>query len=201
MKISRLQRDIIIGTILGDGYIQKTGEKNARLRLEHGAKQKDYLWWKVNNLSQFFQGKPKYLERIHPITNRTYKYWRHQSQSVPYFGKLRKLFYHNGKKIIPDDLESFLTARSLAVWYMDDGYYYAKDRNAYIYLGNVIEKEAKKVQMTLSGLFGLETRVYRKKKGYAIFFPPNEVRKLKILIQDYILDQFKYKLPFDPVTT
>ena len=115
MKLSSIQKDILIGTILGDAYLQKTGEKNARLRLEHGINQKEYLFWKVKNLQQFFQGKPKYLERIHPANGRTYRYWRHQSQSGPFLGKLRKIFYLDNRKIIPVNIERFLTPRSIAV--------------------------------------------------------------------------------------
>ena len=46
-------KSAIIGMILGDGYLQKTGEKNARLRLEHGYKQKEYLLWKTEKLKQW----------------------------------------------------------------------------------------------------------------------------------------------------
>lgn len=195
MEIPRIQRDILIGTVLGDAYLQKTGEKNARLRLEHGAKQKEYLFWKVNNLRQFFQGKPKYLERMHPITKRTYQYWRHQSQSTPVLGKLRKIFYPEGKKRIPDGIQKLLTPRSVAVWYMDDGYYYARDRCAYIYLGNVQREEAERVQRAFDKKFDITTRVLVKKKGFAIYFSPREAIKLKSLIQNDMLNYFKYKLP------
>jgi hypothetical protein len=195
MKVSSMQKDILFGTILGDAYLQKTGEKNARLRLEHGAGQKDYLFWKVNNLSQFFQGKPKYLERVHPITKRTYQYWRHQSQSTPLFGKLRKIFYQDGRKIIPQNIEEFMTPRSIAVWYMDDGYYYERDHCSYLYLGNVEKEEAELIQDAFAKKFNLIVRILAKKKGFAVYFPPQEVGKLKEIIQYYVLDEFKYKLP------
>ncbi len=201
MEISRTQRDILIGTVLGDAYLQKTGEKNARLRLEHGAKQKEYLFWKVNNLRQFFQGKPKYLERIHPITKRTYQYWRHQSQSTPVLGKLRKIFYPEGKKRIPDGIQKLLTPRSIAVWYMDDGYYYRRDKCAYLYLGNVGRGEAEKLQRAFEDKFAIHVNVLSKKKGFALYFSRIEAEKLKTLIDGYILEQFNYKLPSDPVTT
>jgi len=195
MKISSFERDIIVGSVLGDGYLQRTGRKNARLRFEHGAKQKEYLQWKVAMLKKFFQGKPTYLERRHPLTQRVYKYWRHQSQSLPYLGKLQKIFYRNGVKMIPENLEKWLTPLCFAVWYMDDGYYYAKDKNAYIYLGNVTEREAELVRDSLMKRFGLKVRVYRKKKGYAIFFPVAEVGKLASTIRKNVLDCFAYKLP------
>lgn len=195
MKLSAIQKDILVGTILGDAYLQKTGEKNARLRLEHGADQKEYLFWKVTNLQQFFQGKPKYLERVHPITKRRYRYWRHQSQSTPYFGKLQKIFYQNGKKIIPEKIIRLLTPLSLAVWYMDDGYYYARDRCAYLYLGNVRKEEAEYAAAAINKKFGVGVRVLSKKKGFALYFSSRETPQLSAIIRDYILPQFNYKLP------
>ena len=195
ISLSREQKSILFGIILGDGYLQKTGKKNARLRLEHGKNQKDYLLWKVKKLEPFFQGKPKYLERIHPISKQKYCYWRHQSQSTPYLGKLRRIFYPDGKKKIPEVLERYLTPLTLAVWYMDDGYYYLRDRCSYLYLGNVNEKEAKVVARVLFKKFNILTRVKQKKKGYAIYFSPKETQKLKKIIKGYIIHQFNYKLP------
>jgi len=195
ISLSKEQKSILFGIILGDGFLQKTGEKNARLRLEHGKSQKEYLMWKVKKLQPLFQGRAKYLERIHPISKKKYCYWRHQSQSTPFLGKMRKIFYPGGTKIIPQELEKYLTSLALAVWYMDDGYYYQKDDNAYLYLGNVSQKEADILVNTLKIKFDLSTHWLRKKKGYAIYFSPQEVKKLKTLIKDHILEQFNYKLP------
>ena len=195
ISLSREQKSILFGTILGDGYLQKTGEKNSRLRLEHGKKQKEYLLWKVKKLNSLFQGKAKYLERIHPISKKTYGYWRHQSQSTPYLGKLRKIFYPEGKKKIPEKLEKYLTPLMFAVWYMDDGYYYQRDHCGYLYLGNVSEEEAKITSQSLLKKFNILSRVKQKKKGYAIYFPPKEAKKLKVIVKRHILSQFNYKLP------
>jgi len=195
ISLSRKQKSILFGIILGDGYLQKTGKKNARLRLEHGGNQKEYLLWKVKELGKFFQSKPKYLERIHAVSKRKYSYWRHQSQSTPYLGKLRNIFYPDGKKKIPEDLERYLTPITLAVWYMDDGYYYLRDRCSYLYLGNVSQQEAEIVAQTLLKKFDIVTRVKSKKKGYAIYFSLQETQKFKKLIKSHILKQFNYKLP------
>ncbi len=195
ISLSKEQESILFGTILGDGYLQKTGENNARLRLEHGYKQKEYIFWKIEKLNQLFQGKPIYLERIHPLTKRTYKYYRHQSQSTPYLGKLRNIFYSEGKKTIPENLEKYITPQMLAVWYMDDGYYYLRDKCSYLYLGNVSEKEADIVSLAILKKFKIQTRVKQKKKGFAIYFSHSQVEKLKLLIKDYIINYFNYKLP------
>ena len=122
MELTKQQTNVLVGTVLGDGFLQKTGEKNARLRLEHSDKQKDYVLWKGKIFGRLFQGTPSYLERIHPKTKATYSYCRWQSSASPSFGKWRKYFYPNGKKIIPTDIGNFLIHPiTLAVWYMDDG--------------------------------------------------------------------------------
>ena len=195
ISLSKEQKSILYGTILGDGYLQKTGEKNARLRLEHGGNQKEYLLWKIEKLKDIFQGKAKYLERIHPLTKKKYCYWRHQSQSTPYLGKLRRIFYPDGKKKIPDNLEKYLQPIMLTVWYMDDGYYYKRDKCSYLYLGNTTQKEAEIVAQALLKNFNLLTKVKQKKRGYAIYISPKETLKLKGIIKNYIIPQFNYKLP------
>ena len=98
MKINKEQESALIGMVLGDAYLQKTGERNARIRLEHRADHSEYLVWKTRLLPQLFQGKPIFLNRKHPKTQRIYSYVRQQSNASPYVGKIRKLFYPDGKK-------------------------------------------------------------------------------------------------------
>ncbi len=202
MELTKQQADVLIGTILGDGFLQKTGEKNARLRLEHSDKQKEYCLWKGRIFGRMFQGTPSYLERIHPKTKETYKYCRWQSSASPSFGKWRKYFYPEGKKIIPSDLGDFLNSPiTLAVWYMDDGYFNTIDRNSFIYLGRVTLAEAEILQKAIEKNFDIKVTVYDKKnKGFALFFGATETKKLHALIGPFIIPSMHYKL-FDPVTT
>ena len=162
-----------------------------------------------------------YLE-IKPVTGRTHQIRVHLAASGhPIVGDSRygkkkgkrrcpRLFLHasrlgffhpekhermNFRSPLPEDLEKYLTSVTLAVWYMDDGYYYLRDRCSYLYLGNVSQKEAETVAQALLGKFDITTRVKVKKKGYAIYFSPKETQKLKNLIKGHILHQFNYKLP------
>ena len=202
MELTKQQKSVLIGTILGDGFLQKTGEKNARLRLEHSQKQKDYVLWKGKIFGRLFQGKPSFLERIHPKSKETYKYCRWQSNATPAFGKWRKYFYPNGKKIIPSDIGDFLTEPiTLAVWYMDDGYFNKVDRNSYIYLGRVTRAEAEILQKAIQKNFAIIATIYDKKnKGFALFFGVNETKKFHTLVHSFVIPSLTYKL-FDPVTT
>ena len=195
MNLTQKQQSVLVGTVLGDAYIQKTGKNNARLRLEHGAVQKEYLNWKVKIFSNLFQNGSKYIERENPKSSKKYFYYRNQSNTDPVLGKWRDIFYPEGKKQIPEMLSELLTPLALAVWYMDDGYYYARDKTSYLYLGRVSRKEAELVRSGFAKKFNLNTTIYdKKRKGFAVYFPVKETVKLHSIVKSYILPQFSYKL-------
>lgn len=206
MKFSQKQKAILIGIILGDGFLQKTGAKNARLRLEHSEKQKSYLVWKIEQFPKLFEGKPKLLTRLHPKSMQEYQYIRAQSNSTPELGKLRKLFYPDHIKHIPPNLiDLSKNTITWAVWYMDDGYYYFRDKSAFLYLGKINKREAEIAKEALKNNLQAETQIKDKKnKGFALYFSPNETKKFHKKIKSYILPMFHYKLAenlLDPVTT
>ena len=129
----KIEKALVIGSILGDGFLQKTGKNNARLRLEHSLKQEDYLLWKIRILDNYFQSKPQYLERNNLKFGKSYQYVRAQSYSGSEFGKLSKSFYKDGEKVIPKNIQNLLKdPLSLAVWFMDDGYYYPQIGRAHV---------------------------------------------------------------------
>ncbi len=203
MNLTKRQNAAIIGMILGDGYLQPTGSKNARLRLEQKADHEEYLRWKTGLLPQLFQGKPVFLARVHPKTNMTYRYVREQSNASPVLGKLRKLFYPGGRKKIPDDLARFLRDDiAFAIWFYDDGYYYRRDRCSYLYLGRVSKEECEGDAWATEERFGLDSCVLDKKsKGFALYFSRIESEKVKTIVEKYSVPVMAYKIPFNPVTT
>ena len=200
--MTQKQKDIAIGMILGDAYLQKTGKQNARLRLEQGISQRDYLEWKVSQLKNYFQSKIKVLERNNPIWNKTYQYVRIQSTASPDFGKLRRIFYIDSQKIIPKTMAMiFKSPLSLAVWFMDDGYYYQRDKIAYLYIPNFDKESMKYLLETLKHNFSLLPIPKKKKRGSVLIFSVKETQRLISLIQKYIISSMRYKLPLDPVST
>ena len=194
MNLTKKQTDVLIGTILGDGFLQKTGTKNARLRLEHSDKQKDYLLWKGTQMSRLFQGKPTFLSRVHPKSSETYSYARWQSNASPELGVWQRYFYKDGKKTIPADIGKYLTPLALAVWYMDDGYL-SEDKSSFIYLGKVSQSEADVLRDAISKNFAISAKVYDKKnKGFALYFPVEETRKLHTLLRSFMHSSMCYKI-------
>jgi len=200
--MTQRQKDIVVGMILGDAYLQKTGKQNARLRLEQGFSQKNYLEWKIAQLKNYFQSKIKVLERDNPVWKKTYQYVRIQSTASPDFGKLRSIFYNNSQKIIPKTIAMiFKKPLSLAVWFMDDGYYYQRDKMAYLYIPNFNKENIKYLLEALKYNFNLLPMLKKKKRGSVLVFSVKETQKLMGLIQKYIIPSMRYKLPLDPVST
>ena len=199
MKLTFKQKAILYGLVLGDGYLQRTGEKNARLRLEHSYNQKEYMYWKYDQLKNVFADKPKKIARIHPKTKQTYKYLRLQSHSSPIFGKLHtKLYDSTGKRKVTEDIKKLLKhPLSLAVWYMDDGYYYRRDKSAHIYIPLLPEDQIKLLIDALLENCGLMPGWYCRpdRKGCQLNFVGKEKDKLFDCIRPYILPCFNYKLP------
>lgn len=201
--MDKIQKAIVIGTILGDGFLQKTGKNNARLRLEHSLKQQDYLIWKCQVLNNFFQKKPEILQRFNLKFGKSYQYIRNQSYSGLEFGKLHQLFYIDGKRVIPNTISKLLkNPMSLAVWFMDDGYYYSRDKIAYIYLPKLDSDSINNLLIALNLNYGLSPQLKIKKRGENVLnFTVKDTAKLIQIIKPYIIKSMSYKLPFDPVST
>lgn len=198
--LTKKQRDILIGMVMGDAYLQATGKSNARLRLEHSVKQKNYIEWKYDLLKGFMQSPPKLIRRFNPVWKRTYQYYRCQSNAGPYFGKLRRQFYDGRRKIIPSNILSLLaTPLALAVWYMDDGYYYHRDDVAYIYLSRFEPQDFERLIEALKKNFGVLPSVKIKKGKYPCFvFDKAQTTKIVKVIKPHIIPSMRYKLPKTP---
>lgn len=200
--MTQTQKNVLIGMILGDAYLQKTGKLNARLRLEQSSKQKEYLEWKVSLLKNYFQSKMQVLKRTNPVWNKTYEYVRLQSTSSSELGKLQRIFYKDSVKIIPITINTLLKhPLSLAIWFMDDGYYYFRDRMAYLYIPNFDEESIQNLLLACKSNFALLPVCKQKKKGRVLIFNVSETQKLMKLITPFIIPSMRYKISLDPVST
>lgn len=114
-KPTTRQLQIVHGSLLGDASV--TNGKKGKYRCEsvfevkHCAKQKDYVLWKYHELKNLCCSEPK---------ENNIGQWRARTFHHPFFSNLRKQWYPDGVKCIPEVL-SELDDLALAVWYMDDG--------------------------------------------------------------------------------
>jgi len=125
MLLTSRQEQIILGTLLGDSDLRMTTvrSRNALFRNGHCDKDREYVFWKYKELETtgLFRHIPKLTVRQFKDRTGFRTRWWFRSRSHSVFTELHKLFYPNGKKIVPPEVLEKLGDLGLAVWYMDDG--------------------------------------------------------------------------------
>lgn len=107
-------KEIILGSLLGDGSLKiSKGYVNARFSFRHSLKQKEYFFWKVNNLRSISSKKCFWYQDDGKI--------RYQSLATKDLTELYYLTHRNEQFEINKKWLDLLTPLSLAVWWMDDG--------------------------------------------------------------------------------
>ena len=185
--LTDLQKEVLIGTLLGDGSIKiSVSGKAARLQICHSFDYKEYVFWKKSIFKEWVLSGPKYYKVNNSLIFRT-------------------MFYINKVKIIPKDINNILKSDlSLAVWFMDDGNGYRKNdafrlsTYAFRYNGNLL------LQKCLLKNFGIKTSLIKDSKGYQIYIPitGGVSDRFKKLIYKYIIPKMRYKFrSISPVET
>ncbi len=118
LQVSKIQDEIIIGTMLGDCSIEKARPlSNARLQFKQSTKNKLYIEHLFDIFKDFCGTEPKIMSKFDSRANRNkiYEAIKFQTFSLPCFNLYKEIFYNkNGVKIVPLNLEELLTVRGLA---------------------------------------------------------------------------------------
>lgn len=111
-KFSNLQRDFILGSLLGDGHIDKYG----RFKFKMKESSKEYVNWSRLLLKPM--SRDLKLEKIfrNGKTNKAVSYC---TINYSLFKSLRKLWYNDGVKMIPHGFD--LNTNVILHWYLQDG--------------------------------------------------------------------------------
>ncbi|MDV6014506.1 recombinase RecA [Haloechinothrix sp. LS1_15] len=118
------QWQVILGSLMGDGNLScpvRHDSESARFRMGHGAKQAEYLRWKVSLLDNIphsctSNGKGATFADFTPLAELA------ELRDAVYFG--------DGRKHLSWDYLKALTPLSLAIWYMDDGCFTVRSKGA-----------------------------------------------------------------------
>lgn len=121
VPFTQRQKDIALGSLLGDAYLRPSNKKgnNFALSFIHGEKQLDYLKWKRSEFQNFVTMPDFYRSETNFHGNApSYSF---ATITHPYLLELRSLCYPGGVKRVSYKWLELLSPLSLAVWYMDDG--------------------------------------------------------------------------------
>ncbi len=181
LEVSYEQAEILIGCILGDGYITKRGQ----IVIEQSSKQKAYLDWKFEKLKSLAYPGISSVERFDRRYNKTYSSCTFVLRQ--YFRPWREIFYKSGKKIFPENTP--LSPLSIAVWYMDDGCY--GGQQCILSLDGFDQKSRMAIAKSFHTLYGIETIPRSNGK---LLIRKNAEEKFFRLIRQFIIPCMRYKI-------
>jgi len=194
LNLNKIQREILIGLILGDGHLEtQNNGKTYRLKVEQSADKAEYVNWLYENFENFVLNKPKIKDKIRNKVE-TKNIW-FSTLSHGSFRFYAQQFYAGGKKVIPKIIEKLLTPLGLAVWFMDDGSIKSKFHKAKIINTQCFsKKEVLLMIKVLKNKFEISAKLRYQKDGYQIYILSKSADKFKEIIKPYIVDCMKYKL-------
>lgn len=189
------QKAIIIGNILGDGYLSRLKSGSTRLQLKQAERYKEYIMWSHENLKNLCLSGPKQRKDNFQ--------WYVNTRYLQEIGDLHSLFYCNGKKSIPNNIEQLLKSPlSLAVWYMDDGSldYRPKSHYNYAFSTNCFSlRDNQLLVYTLQKNFGVKATIQaplcRGIRYPELYIGVAGRDKFIKTIKPYLLPCFKKKVP------
>lgn len=120
--MSHDQRQVLLGTLMGDGHIRKDG---GTVSIKHGMDQEYYLRWKQKAFRTLSTSITKSTLKEGVVGK--YKLKSRSALDLLIRGssdflRLRTVFYPNGIKIVPRQVLTEISELGLAVWFMDDGH-------------------------------------------------------------------------------
>lgn len=198
-NLTSRQYNIVIGLLLGDGYLYKDG----RLQVEQSMNHQQYLEWLYSELLNLSGKLSLNIKRIHPKTGKDSFSCRFYTLKC--FTTLEYIFYkklNNEKKrtkVVPIQIEQFLDPVALAVWFMDDG---GKAQNtkraAYINATSFTSSERVLLQKAVQNVFGLKINIQKAggNNQYNFYIPASSYEKFCEIVLPTVLliPEMAYKL-------
>ena len=189
-SLTKLERQIIVGSLLGDGYMRIIpGRSNAFLEVNHSIRAKVYVDYKFKSLKRLCESSPK--ERSTNENRIAYRFFTKQHKVLT---DLYHQFYQHGRKIIPAGL--MLDPVTLAVWYMDDGSK-SRDRDVYLNTQQFSVNDQKRLLHCLRSL-GIQARLNRDKHYFRIRIMKTSINLFMKIIAPHVIDSMKYKIVITP---
>ena len=200
MKYTDKMSLAFLSVILGDGNINKAGYSS----ISHSVKQKEFLEWKHKYLKTM--GVP--VTDIKPFNNNGYPAYRFYIRVTEYSKYFRHYLYKDGyKNFYKRELLEHLTAKHIAILYMDDGSLSQKKSKEGEIVANDItintyeSKEDNEILISyFKDVWNVNFGLSYSKGKYRIRCGTKEARKFIKLVQPFVyeVECMRYKLKVRP---
>ena len=190
--------EVIIGSILGKAQANNRTGEGVRICYRQSIRHKEYLFW----LHNFFYDRG-YTSNLQPrqytMTIRTTEgteYYGYEFNTFTFrsFNWIHRMFYNNGRKVIPENIYEYLTPLALAVWIMDEGGF--ANYGIRIATNSFKLTEVELLQDVLKSKNNLETTIQNIyiKDRYSIYIKKKSVNNLRNIVRPYIHFSMLHKL-------
>jgi LAGLIDADG DNA endonuclease family len=188
-ELCSLQQSVLVGTILGDGCLAKHGHYH-RLHVKHKLAHKALVEFKYGVFREFISMN---LHRFDQRLNGdSFPCLQFASRTNPIFSKWHSRFYQKGVKIVPGNVEEYLTRQALAVWFMDDG---AADHAGVTFQTHGFRaNEVRILTDVLKKKFHLAANLRSNKGREIIYVSAKSLSSFRDLVGPYLLPELAYKL-------
>ena len=198
-KLSKLQREVLIGILLGDGYLRPNTHKTKyRLTVLQSEKHKEYVFHLYEIFKNFVSKPPKkYIFTDKRFPGKTYTRWSFYTTNEACFRFYAHQFYCDNKKIVPKRIHKWLTPCAIAYWYMDDGAQKWKNKSLGVRFctNNFSLVEVNTLISVLEEKYKLKCSKQKKQNNFRIYISSDSYTILNNLIFHFLIPSMTYKFP------
>jgi intein-encoded DNA endonuclease-like protein len=195
MSLTQVQKDILVGSILGDGSLEFNGYHGARLQIKQSEAKGEYVNWLFKKFENLVRTAPKQRSD----TNQ----WYFGTRYFKELKEFRDIFYQNGRKSIPKNISKFIRSPlTLSVWFMDDGSLDYREKSHFSFSLSTDSFSFNEVELLKAVLLkqfnivsSIQTPSSRGKKYVKLYIGKHGRENFLKAIRPYVLKCFSYKLP------
>lgn len=188
---NKFELGVLIGTLLGDGTLTTKKYRNVGGSFSHGPKQEMYCRQKQEILKNMSSKVKKYISKTPDKRNgNLYTNFTVTFKHNKFLTELESLLYTNRKKYINKKLLKSFNEASLAFLYMDDGFK-ASHGGYYIATDCFSKNDVELLQKFLYEKWKLKCNITKDNRIYIL---KESSQKFKNLIEQYFIEEMKYKL-------
>lgn len=195
LVLSDYQKEVLVGLLLGDGCLERTKNSlGSRLKVNQSLKQNEFVVWLYEVFKDFVQTPPKVKQAKRNGVNHEEVMFNTLTHSC--FRNFYEMFYLSSKKVIPENIDQFLTPTVLTVWFMSDGSVKSKEsRGRILNTQSFTRPDMERLTTILKSKFNLQSSIRTQKDGLQIYISGKSAEDLNAILKDKILPSFYYKLP------
>lgn len=197
LQLTQVHHEVIVGMLLGDSCLEtQNAGRTYRLKFEQSIGHEPYarhVYW----LFREWVLTPPRERRTRSSNGAITTNVAFQTVSHQAFRLYGQGFYPDaGRKKVPETIGPWLTPRGLAYWFMDDGSMKsAQSKGVVLNTQAFALADVERLAEVLRGRFRLQASVRRQTDGYQIYVSGSSYEDLTRLIDPYVIEEMRYKVP------